>query len=564
MIPAAWAWMPSVPTEGEVTGPQRVQLPIGGAASATAYRDQPSRFCPPETVSCIRPFDSAKDRPRFGTTPGIIKLFNQQFGDGNFIQSLDTVSRATVIAGYHLGDASRILGRSVLANPLAGQVFEFQPGATPALEWFYKVDVTGDGGPGTLSVSAVAHHPETDLVAVGTDAYNDTASPGFTVASVFAFDRYGNKVWSTRIARTGLNVFINTVEVTRLYTMVCTNEKVYALRNDTGAVAETTACNAWSDECIEARRWKDTTTGFEYLYVLFNGATALLASEIAAGNQLPNGTAISSGFYAKCFRSGVMKFRIASDSYATTPVFTQIRWGRQLSSGDPFYEADHGYFRISENSEVRPRGAIVNALAVDLGGNVYIARCNCGGGPSVAYTPDLLLARPITVCKVSASAGTMLWEVDTESIIRVGSQAVYNDIPTAGGIEPSVQAIAVDSTNGLVYVGGAPNAANSCVFRLSGSDGSMQWQSALELAGQTPNRTIRQACIAVDPTDGHCVVGGDNSVDWPGALGVHAHLWKLNSVDGSVVWTENLSNTTTSTGVVLFSDGRIVTSGSQV
>lgn len=542
-----------MPTEGEISGPQRVPLPMGGAASVSAYHDQPLNFYPVETLRCIRPFDTGHDRPRLGTTPGIVKFFNQQFGDGTFIQAIDTVSRGTVVAGYHLGTASRIVGRSVLANPLAGQVFEFQPGQTPALEWFSLIDVTGDGGPNPISVSAVARHPDTDLIVVGTDAYNDGS--GHTVARVVAFDRYGNQVWSTKIAQAGLDKFINTIEVTRLYTLVCSNEKVHALRNDTGAIVEATNFNAWSDECVEGRRWKDPATGLEYLFVLFNGKTTTVT--------LPNGASVTAGFYAKCFRSGVMKLRIASDSYATTPVFTQVQWGRQLAASDTFFEALHGYFRISENSLAKPRGAIVNALAVDLGGNVYVGRCNCGGGPNSTYPPDLQQSRAVTVCKISA-AGTMVWETDTDSIVRIGSQSVYNDIPTVGGMDPSIQAVAVDSTNGVVYAGGAPNGATNCVFRINGVDGSLQWGATLEPTVGPPNQSIRQAGIAVDPTDGFVVVGGDNSTAWPGALGVHAHLWKLNSVDGSVVWHENLANAVTSTGVVIFPNGRLAVVGSQV
>lgn len=555
---AAWAWGSPVPTEGGSSGPQRIVLPIGGAASPSAYRDQPARYCPPETLRNVRPNDTAKDRPRLGTTPGIVKVFNQQFGDGNFIQAIETVSRATVIAGYHLGDASRILGRSVLADPLAGQVFEFQPGQSPALEWFALVDVTSAGGPDPLSVSAIGRHPDTDLVVVGTDAYNDTASATDTVASVIAYNRYGEQVWATRISRAGVNVFINTVEVTRLYTLVCANERVYALRNDTGAIVENTDCNGWADETIEARRYRDTN-GVEYLYVLFNGKT----TGVTAGTPSTNNVTVTAGFYAKCFRSGVMKFLIASDNYTTSPVFTQVQWGRQLASTDSYYEAAHGYFRISENSEVRPRGAIVNALAVDLSGNCYIGRCNCGGGPTAAFTPSLLEARPITVCKVSV-AGTMLWESDTDSIVRVGSQSVYNDIPTAGGMDPSINAVAVDSTNGLVYAGGAPNAATGCVFQLNAADGSPTWAATLEPTIGPPNQSIRQAALAVDPTDGNLIVGGDNSDDWTGSLGVHAHLWKLNHIDGSIVWTENLADTVSTTGVVVFSDGRMAIVGSQV
>lgn len=518
-----------------------------------AFRDQPTKFLPAESTRCIRPYDTAKDRGRLGTTPGIVKFFNQQFGSGQAIQLIDTVSLASVVAGYHLGSHEDIIGRNVVADPITGQVFGFTGGPEPLLEWRAKIDVTGDGGPGTLAAACISKHADTDLTVVGTEQYNDTAHPVDKVCRVVAFDRYGAQVWSTLIAVGGTNVFINTVSVGTLYTFVASNEKVYALRNDTGAIAASTNCNSWSSEVIEARIFKDSN-GIEYVFALFDGATN--------GVVLPSTVAVTAGFYAKCFRSGVMKFQVPTDNYSTTPIFNQVVWGRQLASTDTYYEATHNYFRISENSSLRPRGAITEALAVDGQGNVYIARCNCGGGPNNGFTPDLTLVRPISVCKVSA-LGTMLWEIDTDSIIRVGSQGVLNDIPTAPGIEPSLAAIAVDGTNGIVYVGGAPNAALQNVFSLNGADGSLRWTAELHAPAGPPNKTVRQACIRIDPTDGNLVIGGDDSTDYSGGGSPAAHTWKMNSIDGSVLWHLQLANVT-NTGVTISRDGRIILATGQV
>lgn len=539
----------SLPTNSSTTGPQRVPLPTGGVASASTYADQPQKFLPPQTTRNIRPFDTISDRPRLGTAPGIVKLIAQTFGNGTPIQALDTVSRASVIAGYHLGDHARILGRNSLASPVAGNVFGFQAAAVPGLDWEATVDVSAESGaPSTVSIASVARHPDTDLVVVGTAQYTHDADPN-KVVRVVAFDRYGVQVWSTLIARSGTDLFINTVECSRLYTLVTVNESVYALRNDTGAIAGSTNCNGWSDECVEARVWRDAA-GQEFMYVLFNGKTAAAT--------LPNGGSVTSGFYGKCFRSGVMKFLITSDDYAIVPIFSQLQWGRQLAATDTYFEATHGYFRFSENSELKPRGAIVNALGIDPFGNIVVGRCNAGGGPTSAFTPDLQLMRPISVCFISVS-GVMVWEKDVNSIgNRIGAQGVLNDIPAGAGIDPTVNAVRADGTQ--VYAAGSPNSATECVWALLSSSGSLVWTQILEPTVGPPDQAIRQAAMALDPTDGNLVLCGDSSTAWPGTNGTSAHTWKLNAVDGSVVWTESLSGTASATGVAFFSDGRMVIS----
>jgi len=533
-----------LPTEGQFTGQQRIPLPIGGAANLSAFREQPNRFCPPSTLRSVRPYDVGTDRPRIGTTPGIAPIFDQTFGDGNPVQDINTVSRASVVAGYHLGVTTPIAGRSSLADPLTGQVFGLSSANPPLLEW------AGTSALSSIAASCVARHPDTDLTVVaGTD------TSGTDTVKVAALNRYGATVWSVTISEGGVDRFVNTLAMSRLYTFVATNNKVLALRNDTGATAATSTCNGWAKEVIDLVVWRDPSTGEEFLFVLFDGSE----NSTGSGN-LPNGTALTAGFYARCFRSGVMKFLVPSSNYSATPVFGQVQFGPQLPSTATYYESAHGYFRISEQSELKPRGCIPTALAVDGLGNLYVTRCNAGGGPNNTFTPDLTQVRPITVMRINRN-GTKAWEIDTDSIIRVGPVGGYlNDIPNSSSEDPSVQAVAADEQGTHVYAAGAPNAAQQCVFALRASDGALIWTQEIEPVTVAPTSSIRQAAARVDPTDGGLILGGDYTNNWDGAT--VASFWKLSAETGEFVWSVALNATAYGFGVAVFRNGRVVLVGS--
>lgn len=492
----------------------------------------------------MRPYDVGSDRPRIGTTPGISPIFDQVFGDGNPVQDINTVSVASVVSGYHIGKTTKVSGRSSNASPLTGQVFGLAPANPPVLEW------SGTSDLGTISGTCVARHPDTDMTVVaGTDT-----SGANDVVKVTALARYGATLWSVTISETSVDRFVNTLAVSRLYTFVATNDKVVALRNDTGAVAATTTCNTWSKEAIDLAVWQDPSTGEEFLFVLFDGSTISTGS----GN-LPNGTALTSGFYARCFRSGVMKFLVPSSSYTATPVFGQVQFGPQLASTDTYYESAHGYFRFSEQSELKPRGCIPTALAVDGFGNLYVSRCNAGGGPNSSFPPDLTAVRPISVMRINRN-GSRGWERDTDSIIRAGPVGGYlNDIPNAADEDPSLNAVCADEQGTQVYVGGSPNAAQQCVFALRASDGALVWTQEIEPVTAGPTSAIRQAAMRVDPTDGGVICAGDVTNNWDGAT--NASYWKLTAESGEFVWSLLMDSTASGYGVAVFRNGRIVIVG---
>ena len=69
-----------------------LQFPTGGLDRRLAYQNQPPYTTP--DCSNVRPFDTLEGRERGGSRPGISKSFATQFGSGNAIQALSSVSIA--------------------------------------------------------------------------------------------------------------------------------------------------------------------------------------------------------------------------------------------------------------------------------------------------------------------------------------------------------------------------------------------------------------------------------------------------------------------------------------
>lgn len=159
---------------------------------------------------------------------------------------------------------------------------------------------------------------------------------------------------------------------------------------------------------------------------------------------------------------------------------------------------------------------------------------------------------PTTVAKFNAD-GTLAWEVDSESLLRLyeplsGSRAgvvpYYNDIPTSNGVngpEATIMGMACDAA-GDVYIAGKRNnnpsqpTSGFNVMKLSEADGRIIWRA--NLAG-----IIYQHCVKVSPVDGSIFVCGMRNDTWndpDGTVGTihdgdYATLWKLSPVDGEVL-----------------------------
>ncbi len=535
---------------------KRLQPPYGGVADAQPFREKPDLYAPVQSLVNMVPTDPGTGRRRLATRPGLVKLFTAKIGAP--VQRVDTVTRANAVAGY-VPDTRKPLddGTAYPSGAIAGNVFGFDTGTPPLFRYATAVDVSGDGGGTAPPVVAIGRHSTQDFVALGCNYTDGTGRACVRVSGRNPVT--GAELWQTKISAT-FDQFVNAIAVSELYTLVAcacsgtgAQPRLYALRNDTGAIVANTNANGWASQMVAVVYRRDAA-GRDLVYLAFDGATN-------SSGTLPNGTTLTAGFYARNFRSGIMLFQVPRDSYATTPVFTQLQFGIKLAASDPVYEADHQYCRIADCSVQKPRGCLITSMAVDSTGNVYGTRCNAGAGPNSTYPPDLSSTYPITVFKLSPT-GTMLKEVDIDSIVEVGVLGMQNDVPISPSDFPTLQAICLSNTDGLVFVGGRCNPTGVNVQALKMADLSPVWSTALHTAGT--QATVREGCMRTDPIDRGVLVGGDRSTAWPGAGGANAQLWKLDPTTARVMYAVDDLGAIGVSCVAAMRDGRLIIGGDRL
>jgi hypothetical protein len=523
----------------------RVIPPFRGAANNTAFIKTPGDLAPLDTMRNFRTFVPDKDRPQGGKRPGIVKAFDRQLKNAA-VQALCPVSRASYISGYLLGDGRDMGdGSSKDSDALEGNLFILDE--VPSMRYALELDALQYGGLDAQASNAVAFHPDDDLIAFAINIPGADTVSGFgeTVIRVVTTD--GAVLWTIHVTSAFADRYTNTLVFSRHFLFVCVADHVRMYRVSDGSDFGTAFLGAWASETVEADVYRGPG-GTEFLYVAFNGANK--------PGDLVGGGSIIAGPYAIHFRSGIIKYRLiyneGQDGY--NPL-VQVSFGTAPDPADPLIEDGgfHGYWRVSEQSGGKPWGCLINAMRVSpADGSVFFARTNQGYGPNTLYHPDGSTAF-VTVTKVLAN-GTLAWERDTDSIDpgESGALGFANDIPTAPGDEPAILAVAVDG-NGDVYAGGRRNILGDSVFKLRGTDGVMVWTTTV--AGIYP-KVIRQAAMAIDPTDGNLVVAGDRNNDWIGADG-QAHLWKISGNNGTVLWSFDILSNVSGLGVDVSTLGQI-------
>lgn len=521
------------------------QQPYRGAVSSAPYSLQPADSAPFEAIRDVRPFDS-KGRRRMTQRPALVKAFAEQLPGP--IQFLGVIGRASIQTGTRLGECSDIdPWTSVLSPAIAGQVWWLK--RNRGMYARYYEDVTGEGGPATNSVNAVAINADGDRICTSSN-YVDSSTD--LVSRIRCFDLDGNVQWTHKILETGRDRYTNTIAIGDRYVYVATNQEIRVIRLSDGTPIADYQLGGWASEVVELGIYTDTS-GQEWLYAGFNGATAA-GTYTVAGAAVGSGT-IAQGKWAKHFRAGVMKIRI---DYTVFGSLRRVNWGSpRLTTGQAYYEASHGYARISELTNYPPHGALVTAMGVDSSGNVYVARTNQGWGPNAAHPffyPDGQTSPYISVMKLNAEDGSLAWETDTLSVREVGDGGYINDIPTGASDDPSLLAVRPDAA-GDVYVAGRQNQAGQSLMKLAGSTGSILWSMNL-MSGSTAHR---QACIQIDPNDDQVVVGGDRNTSWDGAGGANAHLWKVPKNGGSEpLWSHDLGAAVSALGLAIGPDSEII------
>lgn len=514
---------------------ERAILPFRGVTDASALRDTPPGFVPFDSLRNFVPFVPGEDRFRGGTRPGFTRFINERIAPGR-VQAIVPIALSSVVEGYTIdegtcGDIEE--GESREGGTITGNAWMLNDVPAMMRDW---ADTRGTG---TRPVPAVCWDPD------GERAYfllNFTNAGGEQVCGVTAVNRDGDELWQAELRDrdTGSDPVAspadvlngNTVEADAHYIYVAVERYVYVLRKTDGFHLRRYNIGGWSRETVEARVRPDGR-----LAVAFNGS--------GTAATLPNGPEVVEG--ASDFRSGVALFDVRP-SVPSDPL-VRVQFGPVLPSNDPFFESNHGYFRMSEWMGGRPRGSRVEALCVLPDNGVVVARRNKGWGPNGDYPPSD--DQPyITIFRLDAS-GSLVWQVDTDSIRDAYSGwwgTFYND---RGSAEASIQAVAADDL-GNVYAGGAVSPrASACVFRLDAATGALVAKVNLQT-------TVRGSAMHVAPRSRLVGVAGDRGNSWPGAAGRNAMLWLLNPGTLAPVRHYDLNAAVSGLGVKFNADDEIV------
>lgn len=545
-----------------------IKVPARGAANATPFVQSPEEFAPQSRLRNFFPHDVDGDRLRGGTRPGTRALFGTVMGGGRPVQAIFPVTRAAQVTGYVVPPAvdgyqpvrSLLTGRSAMSGALVGNLFAVNN--VPSYEW--AATLAGQGGPASVGVSALALSRDGTLFA----AASNHVVGGFTRATVEVRSvATGELVRSHLIAKAGQNRAVTSLFFTTEGVFACTNAYLrgwYLSDGDdvfTGtppiaadAYAGDFDLFGWPSEIVSVDVYGGApgagAAGSEFLYVAFNATTT--------GSPGSPGPVVTDGHYAQQFRAGVM--RLFTNARATlgiglSPMVQTLYGGRNEDAA--YTEGEHGYWRVSERSSLAPRGCRIIAIDQAIDGRLVVARTNVGCGPTNLFEPDGTIVPTLPLMLINANA-TVRWEADgTGSILEPGLLGYLNDAPVPGGSgitnEPSLTCVKFDAA-GDVYAAGRFTAAGFSAFKVRGADGSRLWAKNLTGSGAV----IR--AVTVDPTDNNPVFVGDRN----NATGTNAHLWKLNSLTGDVVYQMDLPSAVSARAVIATPSGTLIYGSDQI
>ncbi len=514
--------------------------PRRGVSDASAFFDQSPEFTAPGSMLNCWLQSADEKRPRIGQRPGLSRVFNGALGAGP-IQAMISVQRPSV-SNLRLGQAAAISGSDAGISSVLGNYWLMT--TAPAMQRMGYFDVTGDSGPANNSCVAPRFTSDGSGLIVATNYLKG----GYTKARVRRINvATGATVWTYDIETAATHRFVNSLSSVAEHgsVAVCTNQYVLVLNADTGALITSLDMNGWSQEAIACDYF--STGAFAYLLVAFNGSQT--------AGTLPNlPGVISPGIYAGSFRSGLMLYQISAGA-----LYGQVAYGTRLGPTDAYYESDHRYARVSEFSSGAPHGCNILGMTVAPDGRCVVLRSNQGWGPTSAYRPspnetdpDGSTGRPYISAFCLDPTGALLWENNNAASVTdeqgEGSYAFhphYNDILT-----PSFQAIAMDA-HGNVCVGGRTNQFGYSVYALD-TNGLILWNAKV-MGTKASLTTVRETGVCVDPTDGNFVLVGDRNDVWDDATGapsgIQANLWKLNGLDGTLVYAFDLLKGVSGLGV---------------
>lgn len=495
---------------------QRVpSLPTRGVSDITPFIQTPGDVCPPGSMLNVRALDQGTGRQRLAPRPGTRKLFALQLAGRP--QAMGVVSRAASVVGYEPDVCAAITGTSRVAGALSGNLWVLDSSSLAMTRDMF-VDASPFGATSPNAIEACAWHPTDDRVVAAANFTNSGLSRGEAIVR-YLNPTTGATIWTAQVFESGVNRFVDSVLCLSEHALVCSGERVlvYKLNNPSQGSLVQTVNISWARQCVQACRLPSGE-----VVVGFDGSPV--------GATLPSLETVEPDLFAVHFRSGLMRF---SYNPAASSPLSQVPYGTPLSSGSTWFEAAHGYWRVSEKSASAPRGCQINGVAAGPDGSVVFVRTNQGIGPNSGFLPDGSTAY-ISVTKIAPN-GVLQWEADTDSLRELMSWTggtYYNDIPAFDSKDPSLLGVDV-GPDGTVFVAGRRNSGGHSVFALSGTDGRVLWRTNLQASSSSA--AIRQGGVRVDPSDGNPVFVGDRNNAWNGAASRQAHLWKLDKASGNVL-----------------------------
>lgn len=581
--------------------PREVVGPIGGAANNTSFAKTPSRFCPREAMQNTRVLGASKKRLRFGQRNPLRKIFAQRMGVGGWdgsgagspVQALAVLGAVTGTIGVTRGSLSGLTTITNLAGgPITGTVWILDS-AGAMVDAISNTDAPVAGQTFISAFQVGWDYADPTRLGWVNLCFDTTASNQIYASAHLYRTDLRTQVWQTYVkdwdptnpctqggGAVGTRPIVpNSIRVYGTYTYVSASPYIYVFRTSDGKYLKRYNVSGWAEEIQDVRL---SVSGG--LYVLFTGSRAV-------SGIVPADTAfVHEGLHV---RAGVALFQVNADTGDAAPnPLTHVAFGQTLTTGANY--ENHQTFRFSEHlfrgydgAAVRtnPRGCLPFGFAIDAAGNIYCSFTNRGWGKTVASDSPGSGFAPTVVCKIggvnNSQFGRLQWEADAlggsilDQYVTPGGATVYNDIPGGGtldrqvpvglasvngpgGDEPTIDSLCCDAAGDL-YGGGHRTQLDTHggfnVFKWSGTDGTQLW--AVRLSGM-----VYQHCMAVDPTDGNIVVGGERNSAWEGSNQdgtgeKQAHLWKLSAASGAVMWHQDLNTNVSCFGVDVNTLGRI-------
>lgn len=471
----------------------------------------------------VLPFDTIDGRERGGKRGGTLLRFRGPLGGGSRVQAMCSLIKPQTESGVRRGDCEDALT-------------EFQGSSGAAVNgnvWLLnskfrliRARLDPDEAVHGFSPERCKWHPGGEKFAYVIEYVNGS---GRRAVKVVCVDTEGVVAWTTNITSASKSYASNAVAANSTFFVVTGGDSVHLLRWDTGSLIATDTISGWAQTVNSATIRNDGK-----LVVGFKGTG--FSAPLAGGQVIQNG---------RHFRSGLALYSLSTSA----PGLSREQFGTPLPSNHPFYETNHGYFRIAEQSIVAPFGGIPYSLAAAPDGGVVCVRHNFGWGPNNTFYPTAAFPA-ISIFKVS-EAGALEWELDVNTLKRDYPPAPHvewwvsivgrlkNDVPyePEGGRydEPTLRAVACNS-DGRIVVAGQSNdegslAAGTNVWCLD-STGTILWQALLE-------NYVAKHSVRWDQADDSVVLAGTQAAS--GVGGADAILWRLNGETGALIDSFDLS-----------------------